>query len=96
MYNQDERTRYLKPKHCLLKPFFKNDIQQLNLGKFLNFFENWGFVPQLEPRKLLLIIHLQRHKELQLLSHHLWIKIHVVMNMYLFEKLKAECWVTNE
>jgi hypothetical protein len=40
MHNQDEQIGYLKPKHCLVKPFFKNGIQQPDLGKFLSFPEN--------------------------------------------------------
>jgi hypothetical protein len=40
MYNQDELVGYLKPKRCLVKPFFKNGIQQTDLGKFLSFLEN--------------------------------------------------------
>jgi hypothetical protein len=47
MYNPDKPTRYLKPKRCLVKSFFKNGIQQPDLGKFLNFLKNLGLVPLL-------------------------------------------------
>jgi len=47
MYNPDKPTRYLKPERCLVKSFFKNGIQQPDLGKFLNFLKNLGLVPLL-------------------------------------------------
>jgi hypothetical protein len=62
VYNQDEQVGYLKPKRCFVKPFFKNGIQQLDLGNFLSFLENWGLIPPLEPRNLLFIVHLRKDK----------------------------------
>jgi len=32
--NQDEPGGYLKPKRYFVKPFFKNGIQKVDLGKF--------------------------------------------------------------
>jgi hypothetical protein len=32
--NQDEPGGYLKPKRYFMKPFFRNGIQQVDLGKF--------------------------------------------------------------
>jgi hypothetical protein len=40
MYNRYRPATYLKPKCCIVKPFFENGIQQPKIWKFMGFLEN--------------------------------------------------------
>jgi hypothetical protein len=47
-----------------VEPFFKNNIQHANFWERLNFPQDWGLIPQFEPKNLMLITHLKEDKKL--------------------------------
>jgi hypothetical protein len=79
----------LVPKCGYVKPFIKRGIWKSLIWEFLSFLYNSKLIPLPEPKKFMVSGNMSRNKHLKFFGKHLWLWIHIVMNLNLMQKLWA-------